>query len=87
MFPASERLRSGHKTKERVNVYMKMNRNRYELALARSCMTPSELCEKAQMPRPSLYGAIQEKSIRPATLGKIARALDVDVTEIMELEE
>lgn len=66
---------------------MKLNRNRYELALARARMTPSELCEKAQMPRPSLNGAIQGKSIRPATLGKIAYALGVDVTEIMEMEE
>lgn len=87
MFPASERLRSGHKTKERVSVDMKINKKKYELALARTCMTTGEVIEKSGMPAPTVLGALYGKSVRPATLGKIARVLDVDVTEIMELEE
>jgi len=66
---------------------MKLDKAKYKLALARACLTPAELCEKADLPRPSLNNATKGRGIRPATLGKIARALGVDVTEIMEQEQ
>lgn len=65
---------------------MKLDKAKYQLALARSCMTTGEVIEKSGMPRPSFNGALQGRSVRPSTLGKIARALGVDVTEIMEQE-
>ena len=65
---------------------MKLDKEKYQLALARSCMTTGEVVEKSGMPEPTVRGALRGRSIHPATLGKIARALGVDVTEIMETE-
>lgn len=63
---------------------MKTNRKKLELAMARACMNTEDLQKAAEMPRPSLNNVISGKSARPATIGRIARALGVDVTEIIE---
>lgn len=63
---------------------MKANRKKLELQMARACTGPSKLAELAKMPRPTLDGVIYGKSVRPETLGKVAKALGVDVTEILE---
>lgn len=63
---------------------MKADRKRLELAMARACMNTTDLCVKAAMPRPTLNNAITGKSVRPGTIGRIAKALGVDVTEIIE---
>ena len=63
---------------------MKANRERLVLAMARACMNAENLAEAAQMPRPTVNNVITGKNVRPRTLGKVARALGVDVTEIME---
>ena len=66
---------------------MKVNKKALHLAMARACLNRKELAEKAGIPEPTLQGAISRRSVRPATLGKIARALGVDPLEIMEQEE
>lgn len=63
---------------------MKANRERLVLAMARACMNAENLAEAAQMPRPTVNNVITGRNVRPRTLGKVARALGVDVTEIME---
>lgn len=63
---------------------MKTNRKKLEIAMARACMNTEDLQKAAEMPRPSLNNVISGKSARPATIGRIARALGVDVTEIIE---
>lgn len=63
---------------------MKANREKLELALARACMTSEALTMAARMPRPTVNNVIAGRSVRPATLGRIARALGVDVSEIIE---
>ena len=63
---------------------VKVNRKKFELALARACLTPDELAKLANMPRPTLNNVVTGRSVRPATLGRVARALGVDVEEIME---
>ena len=65
---------------------MKANRNKLELAMAKACMSTAELQKAAEMPRPTLNNVISGKSAKPATIGRIARALGVDVTEILETE-
>lgn len=65
---------------------MKTNRKKLELAMARACMNTEDLQKAAEMPRPSLNNVISGKSARPATIGRIARALGVDVTEIIDEE-
>lgn len=63
---------------------MKVNRNRLELAMARACMNSADLPEAAGLPRPTVQNAIVGKGVRPATAGRIAKALSVDVAEILE---
>lgn len=66
---------------------MKVDRQRIKLAMARACVNSAELAEITELPRPTLNNAIAGRSVRPATAGRIAKALGVDVTEILEKEE
>ena len=66
---------------------MKVNRQKLEMAMARACMNSAELPKAADLPRPTVYNAITGRNIRPATLGKIAKALGVDPADIIEQEE
>ena len=61
---------------------MKIDRKKYLLARANSCMRIKDLVA-AGIPRDTLYRA-ERKNVRPETAGKIAEALGVDVTEIIE---
>lgn len=63
---------------------MKANRKRLEIAMANACMNASDLVEAANIPRPSFNNVLTGRSVRPATIGQIARALGVDVREILE---
>ena len=63
---------------------VKANRQKLELAMARACVNTDDLQRAAEMPRPTLNNVISGKSVRPATLGRIAKALKVDVTEIID---
>lgn len=54
--------------------------------MARAKMNTEDLCKKAAMPRPTVNNVISGRSVRPGTFGKIAAALGVDVTEILEEE-
>lgn len=66
---------------------MKLNRKKLELAMARVCMNSADLPNASGLPRPTVQNAIVGKSVRPATAGKIARALGVDPAEIIEMED
>lgn len=63
---------------------MKADRKKLELAMARTCMTPESLKVAAEMPRPTVNNVITGRNVRPATLGRIARALGVDPAEIIK---
>ena len=65
---------------------MKVDRSKLDLAMARACLNPADLAREAKMPRPSLNNAIVGREVRPGTIGRIAKALGVDVTEILETE-
>lgn len=66
---------------------MKVNRYKLELAMARACMTSADLPKAAEMPMGTVQNAIVGKGVRPATVGKIAKALGVDPVEIIEMED
>lgn len=66
---------------------MKINRKKLKLAMARSCMNSSDLPIASGLPYATIKNAIVGKSIRPGTLGKIAKALNVDPAEIIEQED
>ena len=61
---------------------MRISKEKYMLARAKACMGQKEL-EAAGIPKGTLCGALR-KEVRPETAGQIARALGVDVTEIIE---
>ena len=65
---------------------MKADRNKLELAMARACMNSADLPAAAGLPRPTVQNLIVGKNVRPATLGKVARALGVDPEYILEKE-
>ena len=54
--------------------------------MARACMESADLPAAAGLPRPTVQNAIVGKSVRPATLGRIAKALGVDPVEILKEE-
>lgn len=64
---------------------MKINAKKYELARARACMGPKEL-EAAGISRGTLCN-IRKRNLKPQTIGRIAAALGVDVTEIIDMDE
>lgn len=63
---------------------VKLDRKKYMLARARACMGQKDLVA-AGIPRGTLCAALKG-NIKPETAGKIAKALGVDVTEIIETE-
>ena len=62
---------------------MRLNKEKYDLAKARSCKGFKDLVA-AGIPKGTLCRVLGGADVRPETLGKIARVLEVDVTEIIE---
>lgn len=56
---------------------------RVQFAMARSCMSLEDIAQAAQMPKSTVKKAVSGQSVLPVTLGKIARALGVDVTDLL----
>lgn len=65
---------------------MKVDRKKLELAMARACMESADLPAAAGLPRPTVQNVISGRSVRPATLGRIAKALGVDPAELLKEE-
>jgi predicted transcriptional regulator len=63
---------------------IKADRRKLEISMARACMDAEDLQKAADMPRPTLNNVISGKSVRPGTIGRIAKALGIDVTVILE---
>ncbi len=62
---------------------MKLNKQKFLIARARACMGQADF-EAAGVPKGTLCRAMNGKGLKPETLGKIAKALGVDVTEIID---
>lgn len=65
---------------------MRANKYKLEIAMANNCMNTSDLQELTKMPRPTINNVITGRNVRPATIGKIAKALKVSVVDIIEKE-
>lgn len=63
---------------------MVADRKKMELAMSRVCMNPQDLAKAAEMPAQTINRALLGRGVRPATLGRIARALGVDPEDILE---
>jgi len=66
---------------------LKANKRKLELAMARSCMNTADLVSVAAMPEPTVKKVLSGRSVRPGTLGRIAKALGIDPAELVDTEE
>lgn len=65
---------------------MNVNKQKLQIAMANNCITSNELQEKSKLPRGTFLKVVCGKSVRPATIGKIAKALDVPVEKLVDLD-
>lgn len=64
------------------------DKRKVQIAMARSCMTVGDIAQKAGIPFQSVKNVIGGKrSVRPGTIGRVAKALQVDVVDILADEE
>ena len=63
---------------------MKISKNKLNIALARKQWNQRDLRDNAIVSAQTILNLNKGKSVMPATVGKIAAALGVDVTEIIE---
>ena len=64
---------------------MKVNKRKLEIAMARAKLNRNELAEKAGLPIPTVCNVLHTRGTdKPKTVGILAEALGVDVTEILE---
>lgn len=61
---------------------MKISKTKLDLAMATACITSNNLYLKSDLPRGTFLNAITGKNVRPATVGKIAKALNVPVQKL-----
>ena len=64
---------------------MKLDRKKYELARARACKGQRELVAEG-IPKGTLCRIVGGREAKPETMGRIAKILGVDVTEIIETD-
>lgn len=62
---------------------MKADKRKLEIVMAQTCMNPEDVQKKSELPRPTLNNVISGRNVRPGTIGKVAKALGVNVTEIL----
>lgn len=65
---------------------MKINNRKLDLELARRCISLSALRGNGLSPQ-TITRIRNGADVKPVTVGKIAKALQVDVTEIIEMED
>lgn len=63
---------------------MKLNYQKTQMAMARACMTIPDIIEATGLPATTVRGAFKRQSTKPATIGRIAKALGVDPADIVE---
>lgn len=63
---------------------MEINNKKFEIALARSGLTIAQAAERAGISRQRFSMILNQKNVTPQTVGKIAKGIGVDVTEIIE---
>lgn len=63
---------------------MKVDKKKLEVAMARAKLNRNTLANKAGIPVPTLSNVYNRGKCKPATVGRIADALGIDVTEILE---
>ena len=65
---------------------MRMSGSEVEIIMAPQELTKMSMAEKIGISRNRLYTALNSTNLAPATVGRIAKVLGVDVEEILEDE-
>jgi len=65
---------------------MRMSRKKVNIALARKQMTVTELAEAYGVSRARMNVILNSQVVTPVCAGRVAKAPDVDVTEIIDQE-
>lgn len=63
---------------------MKVSRDKIDIARANRCMTVSDLAEAYGVSRTRINMILNQREVTAVCAGRLARALGVDVTAIME---
>ena len=63
---------------------MKISNEKLEIAMANECITRNELAKKSGVAEITLSKIKIKQSMKPATIGKIAKALNVKVEDLIE---
>lgn len=63
---------------------MKVEKAKLTLAMARACVSTQDLAAAAGVSTQTVNAALRGQNVRPAVLGRLARALGVDPAEIMD---
>lgn len=62
---------------------MKLDKKKFEIAQARTCKCTNDVLNSG-ISKGTLSRAMNGEDLKPDTIGRIAKALGVDVTEILE---
>lgn len=65
---------------------LKLDSKKIQLLMAERCLDPYDLCTRARISYPSYQRLIKSENCKLSTLGKLAKALEVGVTEIVKEE-
>lgn len=63
---------------------MKLNKQKVHIQMAKACLNTLELCKQAGIQYETLRRILNGSNARPATIGKIAKALNAKVEELLE---
>lgn len=63
---------------------MTINRAKYNIALAKAGLNSVRVAEAMNISKTRLSMILNQRNISPEVIGRLARALGVDVTEIIE---
>ena len=68
----------------KVMTNLQISQDKVQLRMAELCMNPYDLCSKAGISYASYRRIMKDGGCKIATLGKLAKALETEVTKIIE---
>lgn len=66
---------------------MEIKRSKINLVMARNSLTINQLAERYGVSSQRMRIILNSKNVTPAVVGRMAKALECDVTEIIETEK
>lgn len=63
---------------------MRVDKHKFEIVMANKCMTSADLSKKSGVSQFTITRMQTKAETQPATIGKIAKALEVPVEELIE---